>query len=145
VSKQNVELVRSLIPGDDVDVVALLRDFAARGESRQLLGSLLAPDLECVGRYRGELQRHHGPDGLIAMWSDWLEPWTSYRTHIDELIDLGDRVLALVRDYGRRADLDVEVEAVGGAIWTVRDGKVSRIEFFPDRAQALEAAGLEQR
>jgi ketosteroid isomerase-like protein len=35
-----------------------------------------------------------------------------------------------------------EVELKASAIWTVRDGRVSRAEFFVERAEALKAAGL---
>jgi ketosteroid isomerase-like protein len=32
---------------------------------------------------------------------------------------------------------------IAAAVYTVRDGKVARVEFYPDRAVALKAAGLE--
>jgi ketosteroid isomerase-like protein len=31
---------------------------------------------------------------------------------------------------------------MGATIWTIRDGKIARIEFHNDRARALKAAGL---
>ena len=37
-----------------------------------------------------------------------------------------------------------EIEQVGASVWTVRDRKVSRIDFYPNREQALEAAGLRE-
>ena len=33
---------------------------------------------------------------------------------------------------------------IAAAVWTVRDGKVARVEFYTDRAAALEAIGLEE-
>ena len=59
-------------------------------------------------------------------------------------IDLGDDVLLLVSDYGRRVDMDSEVRLFGAAIWTVTDGKIARAAFYSDRAAALEAAGLSE-
>jgi ketosteroid isomerase-like protein len=59
----------------------------------------------------------------------------------------GDRprrpVLLLVRDYARRPGSAAELQSENAAIWTVRDGKVARAEFYPNRAEALKAVGLE--
>jgi hypothetical protein len=56
-------------------------------------------------------------------------------------IDVGERVVVLDRDRGRREDMDEEV-LIGATILTFREGKVARWEFYSDRAEALEAAGL---
>jgi ketosteroid isomerase-like protein len=58
------------------------------------------------------------------------------------VIDLEDRGLVLLRDHGRRKDLEAEVELRGASIWTVRDGKVARAEFYTNRDQAFEAVGI---
>jgi ketosteroid isomerase-like protein len=34
------------------------------------------------------------------------------------------------------------VENLGGSVWSVRDGRIVRIEFHADRDAALAAAGL---
>ena len=83
-----------------------------------------------------------GLDGLRDAWLDWTAPWAAYRTEIERLIDAGDRVVVLVRDFGRRVGGAYEVAFSAATVWSVRDGKVVRAEFFPDRALALEAAGL---
>jgi ketosteroid isomerase-like protein len=38
--------------------------------------------------------------------------------------------------------MDDEIELKGSAVWTVRDGKVTRAEFLADRDAAVAAAGL---
>ena len=38
-----------------------------------------------------------------------------------------------------------EVKVDGSAVWTVRDGKIARAEFFTHRADAFQAAGLAQQ
>jgi ketosteroid isomerase-like protein len=50
----------------------------------------------------------------------------------------------LVRDYGRRAGMSAEISVLGAAVWTVRDGKIARVRFYPDRAEALQAVGLQE-
>jgi ketosteroid isomerase-like protein len=76
-------------------------------------------------------------------WLDWLEPWETYRAEIETLVDAGDKVLVLSRDFGRRTGMASEVELLASAVWTVRDERVARAEFFTDRAAAYAAAGLE--
>src|SRR4051794_20565575 len=99
---------------------------------------LLAPDCEVVINLGGvdEVRAHTGPAGLREAWLDWMEPWASYRTEIERMIDLDDRVVVLVRDYGRYEPQGPEVQLTGSAIWTVRDRKVIRAEFYTDREAA---------
>ena len=61
-----------------------------------------------------------------------------------ELIDAGQRVISLVitRTRGRSSGIDTEFRQYG--VWTIRDGKVIRVEWFRRRAEALEAAGLSE-
>jgi ketosteroid isomerase-like protein len=142
-SEQNVELVRSLQPSDDDDLVALFRD-----EGTALMESL-APfvhdDFEIVAPSGIQPGRRTGLAGLRAGWLDWLEPWESYRVEVEDLIEAGDEIVVLVRDYGRRVGVTQEISVVGAAVWTVRDGKVARVAFYLNRSEALEAAGLSEQ
>ena len=52
-----------------------------------------------------------------------------------------DRESDLTRDYARPKGTDAEVY-FSGAVWRVRNGKISRIDFYWDRAKGLLAAGL---
>jgi ketosteroid isomerase-like protein len=146
VSAENVELVRSLLPGPDVDVVALFNDDSATGELMQTMAPLLDPDFESVVHFPGaEPAVGHGLHGLRAGWLDWLAPWGSYRTEIEEMIDLGDRVVAVLCDYARREQDSPEVALKGATVWTVRDGRVVRAEFYAGgRAEAMAAIGLSE-
>ncbi len=144
-SRENLELIVSLQPAEDVDIVQLFGD----GASVQALATTVAPilhsDFEAlvVGTLRGETT-YRGFDGLREFWLDWLAPWEAYRTQLEEARDLGDRVLLLVRDFGRRAGSAQDVVLNGAAIWTIRDGEIVRAEFYSDRSAALTAAGLER-
>jgi ketosteroid isomerase-like protein len=144
-SQQNVDLVVSLQPAHDVDIAKLFRDGAIVKALATTLAPILDPDFEAVvvGALRGETT-YRGFDGLREVWLDWLAPWEEYRTELEEALDLGDRVLLLVRDYGRREGSTQEVVLIGAAVWTLRDGKIARAEFHSDRATALEAVSLEE-
>jgi ketosteroid isomerase-like protein len=75
---------------------------------------------------------------------DWLAPWATYRAEAEEVIDCGDRVLVLRSVFGRLEGSAEEVTLTGAAVFTVRDGKIARIEGYADRDQALKAVGLEE-
>ena len=59
------------------------------------------------------------------------------------MIDLGDDVLVLVRDFGRRGEETGEIAITSAAVWTVRGRKIAQITFWADRATALKALRLE--
>ncbi len=83
-------------------------------------------------------------DGLRAFWLDWLAPWTTYRQQVEEAIDLGDRVLLIIHDFGRSEGSTQEVKGETAGLWSVRDGTIARAEFYLSHAAALEAAGLSE-
>jgi ketosteroid isomerase-like protein len=143
-SQENVDLVLALQPAPDVDLAHLFRDDTSWAALTATLGPALTRDFDCVtlGFPGNDGEISAGIEGLRATFLEWLEPWESYRTEIEEAMDLGDRVVVLVRDFGRRVQQTNEVSLRSAAVWTVDDGKVRRIEFCADRATALEAVGL---
>jgi ketosteroid isomerase-like protein len=143
-SQENVDFVKALYPQPDSDIVALFRDEGTFARLREALKPILTDDFQSVAVFPAETRTYEGLEGLRTTWLDWLEPWATYRTSIEELIDVGDRVVLLLRDHGRREDMDAEVEIIGASIATIRNGKLARWEDFTDRADALEAAGLAQ-
>ncbi len=74
---------------------------------------------------------------LTATWADGA------RVAVEELIDAGDKVLALIRFGGRGKMSGADVETLVWNLWTFRDGKPVEWTYFgEDRAEAFEAAGL---
>ena len=145
-SQENVELVRGLQPSADTDLVATARDDATAAAVMESLSPFFHEEVEIVAPsfVAGEGVRFVGLEGLRAGWLDWLEPWESYRVEVEDVIDAGDDAVVLVRDFGRRAGMTVEVSVMGGAVWTVRDGRVVRVAFYLNRSEALKAVGLEE-
>ena len=141
-SQENVELVRSLMPAPGVDLARIVRDE----DSWEVAASAdrLTTDFECVQNVFGTPKTYAGPDGLRAMLTDWLAPWTTYRVEVDDAIDCGEQVVLLGRVFGRRGDSTEEVSGEMADVWTVRDGKIARWEALPSRQDALKAVGLEE-
>lgn len=61
---------------------------------------------------------------------------------IDEMLDAGDRVVVLATLHGRGRGSGAEVERRQGYVWTLRDGKAVRFEWFNSPDDALNAAGV---
>jgi hypothetical protein len=139
-SEENVQLVRTLIPPPDVDVASLIRDDSLFEQARVGFEPFVDPDVEAVAMWLPAARTYAGIDGFRRMWLDWLEPWATYSVGVDELIDAGDRVVALIRDRARRHDVDAEIEIRAGSVWTIGNGRVVKVEFCT-REDALEAAG----
>ena len=67
------------------------------------------------------------------------------RSEIKEIFPVGDdRVVVRVDWGGRGRASGIDLRSSLSSIFTVRDGQITKIEFFFDHAQALEAAGLSE-
>ena len=71
------------------------------------------------------------------------ETWEEYRLDVEELVDAGDRVLAVVTRHGRGRVSGAEVSDRIYNVWTFRDGVVVAFDSVRDRAEALALAGLD--
>jgi ketosteroid isomerase-like protein len=144
VSQENVEIVRSLHPAPGTDLARVYREERRWTAVSAVLSASFAQDFKCVtvGYLEADTENFEGLAGLRDVWLDWLTPWESYRTEVEEVTDLGDEVLVLVRDFGRRAAHAPEVVVSSAAIWTVCDGKVTQITFYAERAKALTDLGF---
>lgn len=137
----NVQLIRNVFP-PDVDMVELVETIAA-GLPREA-GALLHPDLEIefVPYALGGLPKLRGPEGFAAGWREWLEPYSSYVTTMEDMIDVGDdQVLTLVHVRARTQRDGVVVEHRPAAVSTIRDGRIVHVRFYLDRDEALAAVG----
>ena len=65
-------------------------------------------------------------------------------SEIREIFPVGDRVVVRADWGGRGQASGIDLRSSLTAINTVRDGQITKIEFFFDHTQALEAAGLSE-
>jgi ketosteroid isomerase-like protein len=85
---------------------------------------------------------YRGLAGVDDWLSDFGAAWQRYEMHVERLIDAGERVVSLVRIRAVGAGSGVAVERGDGIVWTFRNGKLARLDYFNGQDQALEAAGL---
>jgi ketosteroid isomerase-like protein len=72
----------------------------------------------------------------------WLEDWTDYRQEIEEVVAEGDDVVTTLHAIGRGRESGIEVEIRIYMHWKLRDGLITYMYEYGDRAEALRAAGL---
>src|SRR3954453_7570800 len=88
-SQENVEFVRSLQPGPGGDIAALFRDDKIVDATLAAIASAVHDDLESSVIAQGVRSSYRGIEGLRAAWVDWLAPWDSYYTEIEDGVDPG--------------------------------------------------------
>jgi hypothetical protein len=143
-SRENVELAKALLPQSGTDIVPLIRDEHGFALVREALSPLITDDFESVMVWPAMRRTYAGLEGLRKNWLDWLEPWATYRSIYEELIDVGEHVVVLLRDHGRRKDMEIEVEVIAATTLTFREGKLARWGDYADRAEAFKAVGLSE-
>ena len=88
---------------------------------------------------------YHGIEGVERFLSEWQDVWDGLEFEVEDVRAAPDgRVVSLVtqRGKGRNSGLAMEMEMA--QIATLRNGKVTRIDNYEHRAEALEAAGLRE-
>ena len=103
---------------------------------------LLADDAEWVNPDDAvEPGTRRGADSFLQAIASVFEGWEESIFEIDRVIDDGEDVVALgrLRARGRGG---LEAGGPHGEIWTFRDGRVSRMQWFNSHAETLAAAGL---
>jgi ketosteroid isomerase-like protein len=89
-----------------------------------------------------EQQAYEGVDGARGFLADWVGAWDDWELEVEALLDGGDKILALVRQRGRSKAAGMPVEMSFAQVWTVRDGKQTRMDMYSDREEAMKAVGL---
>jgi ketosteroid isomerase-like protein len=129
-SLENVEVVRHI--------------YGAWGKDGTPVGSgLLDPDIEWVNPPDAvERGTRQGLDAFGAAAASVSDTFEGVGVDIDEMLDAGDRVVVLATLHGRGRGSGADLERRQGYVWTVRDGKAIRFEWFTTPDDALRAAGL---
>lgn len=137
-SQENMEIVRRA-----------LEVFNRGGVEAVISGGFWSPEvvfdfsttaIPGLGVYRGY-------DEIRAFFEeDWFAafPFEEWEVEFEELVDHGDQVIAMSRQRGRGTSSGAAAELEFTQIVTVRDAEIVRDEFYLDRQEALEAAGLRE-
>jgi ketosteroid isomerase-like protein len=123
----------------NVDLVREALDAFRAGEVERSL-AFAHPDVVSVRHAPiPDPQTYHGTKGVLQMYADWTTDFDEFELEALEFSEHGDRVFVDVIQTGRGKASGVEV---GGRFWmvyTVADGRVTRMEAFLTKDQALAA------
>jgi ketosteroid isomerase-like protein len=91
-------------------------------------------------------ETYHGREGVIRFWETWRAAFDDFRVELEEIIDAGDKVIVFGGVRGRGAGSGADVKSPSfPQVWTFGDdGQPVRVEMYPTRAEALQAAGLSE-
>jgi ketosteroid isomerase-like protein len=127
----------------EVDFVREGYEALARGDmetfttlSREHLG----PDFEFHHVWDGRVLR--GFEGTMQWISDTRETWDDYSQEVEEIIELGDDVVVVLRISARGGGSGVPVAQELAVLWRFEDGKATEARSFTSREEAVEAAGV---
>jgi ketosteroid isomerase-like protein len=126
-SQENVEIVRGV-----------LERFAA-GE---VAWDALDEDVEVYDHDILDAGEYRGHPGVIRWIEDWGSGLPVISFELQEFIDAGDAVVAVIFLKARGRGSSVEVERQDAIVYRVRNGKIIRFDYYNSRKQALEAVGL---
>jgi ketosteroid isomerase-like protein len=127
---------------NNVEIVRRLNEaFEARDVEAIL--ALLDPDAEVTEWPEAlDSKTYRGHSGFFEATKSWAEAWEWLHNDIDEMVENGDSVLVRGRTRGKGRGSEVELEIDAFHVYTLRDGKATRIVFFTSEEPALRAAGL---
>lgn len=89
-------------------------------------------DLPDAGVYRGL-------EGVGRWLADWDAPWEEWSAHVHDYFDLGTQV-ATLNHLQARTGSGLAVDRQDSQLFTMRDGKIAKLEYFGEADTAIERA-----
>ena len=131
-SQENVEIIQAVI------------DAWNRGDWDATLNDA-APSFELdFSRSVGPGRGIYSLDQMGEYFREFTKAWESLRLEADEFIEVGEHVVMPNTLHAQGRD-GIEVQARAAWVWTIRDGSITRLCFYQERREALEAAGLSEQ
>ena len=131
-SQENVEIVR--------------RDIAARAaRDWSALDQIWHPEIELV--LVGGSGTFKGSDEITRFFDSLSDPYEEYRVEAHEMIDAGDRVVTVEWVAGRGlqgSEAEAWIHTDLFRVIDFEDRKIRRIEEYPSKTEAVEAAALRE-
>jgi ketosteroid isomerase-like protein len=103
---------------------------------------LYDPEVEIHDVFYGRIYR--GLDGVRDYFREWVSVFDVVGSEVEEWIDAGDDVIAVLRQHGRGKRSGVPVEQRYSHVWTLRNGKLWRLRIYASKDEALKAVGLSE-
>jgi hypothetical protein len=82
---------------------------------------------------------YYGLEGVTRWLADWDAPWDEWSGQVHDFLDLGPQVATLTHLRASTAS-GLAVDREDSQLFTMRDGKIAKLEYFGEAATALERA-----
>jgi ketosteroid isomerase-like protein len=126
------------------NVEVVRRSYEQFQETGEIPWEMFDPDIEVrdhdLPDAIGEVFRgHEGYERWIAIWDD---AWEEYEVEPTDLVDAGDdKVIAIFILRAKGKGSGVETKRENAVVYTIKDAKVARCDYYGDPEKAFEAAG----
>jgi ketosteroid isomerase-like protein len=127
----------------NVEIVRRMHEAFHAGEPNAAL-ACFDPNVVVDFSRRADGRVGHGREYLGQVIASWLGAWEEWREEIDEIRDLGTQVCVVATQYGRGKGSGVEVEQYYALLYEVAGDNITKMTYYPEAAEALEAAGLSE-
>lgn len=128
----------------NVSLVRALYDAFAAGDVAGVLGRM-SPGIvwnEAENFPYADGNPYIGPEAVAqGVFARCISEWDGFAVHVDELLDAGDTIVALVRYRGvfKATGRAQNTQAVH--VWRVEGGRVSRFQQYADTLQVARVMG----
>ncbi|HEX6712403.1 MAG TPA: nuclear transport factor 2 family protein [Thermoleophilaceae bacterium] len=118
------------------------RGFAHYAATGEQVWDLYSDDVVVRDHESPDQAEYLGHNGMRRWIGDWSGAWDEWRIEVEEILDAGDAVLALVHHTALGHASGMKMDSHDGMLFTFRDGKVVALDYYTGRERALAAAGL---
>jgi ketosteroid isomerase-like protein len=127
------------------ETVEIVRALVARWEEGDYSSTSWAdPGVEFVVQVPGS-GTWQGVEAMRDSWVDFLRVWEEFEAVVQEVVEAGDQVLALVEFGGRGHESGVPITDLrGAALFTSEASKGVRLTFLTNPDKVRAAAGLRE-
>jgi uncharacterized protein len=129
-SRENVEVVRRLN-----------ERLLGTGE---LAWDLMHEDIEVHDHDTPDQGDYYGHSGVARWLEEWGAAWADWTYEPERYIDAGDIVVLFIRMKTEGRGSGVKLDRQDAQVYTLREGKIARLDHYNDRAEALETVGLRE-
>ena len=124
---------------DNVEIIRRgYKHFTATGEVRAHAD--LVWDVSRLGW--PDQQIYSGVEGAMQFNAEWADAWDGWELEVEDYLDAGERVVVIINQRGRAKATGIPVDMRFAQVWTLREGRATRMQMYASVDEALEAVGL---
>lgn len=127
----------------DVERIRQVYADFARGDIDAVLAAF-HDDIEWIepdGYFPGARGTHRGVEAVREIFAVYPRHWDEFSVEMEEYVDAGDQVVVLGRSHFKPRGGGERRSSRLCNVWTMRDGKASRLVVFNDTALIWRALG----